>query len=482
MSNDLNHIINKMKAKSKKFSLPVEEHVWDSIEKSISPPKKKNAWLIPFLKYTFTLLIIGFSIFGINSYFKEITDKEIAYTKDFSNQFNQSTTTSEKGKAATQKNTTASSPRKIAKTNHNSETVETTLPAKKTVNNNVNDNNTIQKEKNINPNFFKQKESKAISSKVNNKVNTIISSEKTNVKNLITSTQKEIILQHNSELINDQRANRSKTSINNHTARSNEKFTEETTFTKKEKVITTSIDTLIKAPSNPSVVSNNNTSSIDTNQSEIYSKSTNQQFSPFSLLIFFGGGGSYRNLSSDVHSELINHKNNQDNYGLVNDIGLSLQYSFTNHSYFRLGMTYKSYSEKYAFTHDIISHATSNNYNYFQSLIGYGQPFFIKKKHRLFIQGGFKWNLLSTAKSSWVDPELLEVVEHSNSDNNQPFQNNTYAFFGGLDYQFAVNESLAIHLMPTYDQFLKSIYQSTTEINQRPYSIVLNFGISYRFK
>jgi hypothetical protein len=142
---------------------------------------------------------------------------------------------------------------------------------------------------------------------------------------------------------------------------------------------------------------------------------------------------------------------------------------------------YASFSERYAFHHDVITHETTNTYNYFQVPATVGIRLFESKRFLLNAQGGMVWNVLTEAQSSWVDPNDLQAVSHSNVGAQHPFQENTWESILGLEIAFKINPRWQISLIPSASIFLNSVYQESTNLDQKPYSGFVNVGILRRF-
>ncbi|MCI5059060.1 MAG: hypothetical protein MRY83_23305 [Flavobacteriales bacterium] len=200
----------------------------------------------------------------------------------------------------------------------------------------------------------------------------------------------------------------------------------------------------------------------------------------FSILLSGGLGFSHRNIKSDIHHDLINHKNDHEKASSAYRISVLGQYNLPA-GFVRLGLSYSIYAERYDFHHDIISHTTVNDYKYLQIPVSYGQLLFDRNRNSIFLEAGMKYSILRSAQSSWVDPNSLQAVKHSNEDNNQPFSEQAYNYFLSLEYRYGLNDRLNLHIRPTYDGFFNSIYQSSTALDQKPYSFMFKMGLSYGF-
>tara|TARA_B110000037_G_scaffold76889_1_gene91942 strand:+ start:7207 stop:8502 length:1296 start_codon:yes stop_codon:yes gene_type:complete len=201
----------------------------------------------------------------------------------------------------------------------------------------------------------------------------------------------------------------------------------------------------------------------------------------FGILLKGGIGESFRVLKSGTHHDLITHKNDHEKFGECFEIGLDFQFKLGNRFVGRSGIGYKFYSDKYDFQHDLITHTTRNDYQYFQVPLILGFNILPRPKSNLYILGGIKANILTAAQSSWVDVNALAPVAHNNASTNTPFRSLTTALNLGLDYNYRLSDKFNLHIIPSVDAFLNSVYKRKTDLNQRPYSFNIDLGISYNF-
>lgn len=201
----------------------------------------------------------------------------------------------------------------------------------------------------------------------------------------------------------------------------------------------------------------------------------------FAILIRGGFGESFRILSSNMHQDLIAHKNDHESFGGCFAGGIDFQFPLSERFILRTGLGYKFYSDKYDFQHDIITHRTRNDYQYMQIPLIVGYSVLNRPKSELLILAGGNANLLSSAQSSWVDPNLLVPVAHSSDSNNTPFRSFTGAITLGLDYNVQLSKNFRLHFIPSVDTFFNSIYKRETDLNELPYSFNMDVGISYNF-
>ena len=203
--------------------------------------------------------------------------------------------------------------------------------------------------------------------------------------------------------------------------------------------------------------------------------------SGFALLVQGGLGISYRSLSIDPLQELERHKDDHEQLGLSFNYSIGLRYYFSDKVYMGSGIGYASFSERYAFHHNVISHTTVNRYKYLQVPLMLGLRLWDSEKIDVYGRFGVSWNPLLSAQSSWVDPQNLTPVSHSNSGAEHPFQDNTFEGIAGFDLIYTINHKWRIHLMPQGGIFLNSVYLNSTQLNQKPYAGSISLGISREF-
>jgi len=204
-------------------------------------------------------------------------------------------------------------------------------------------------------------------------------------------------------------------------------------------------------------------------------------FSRFSILLRGGIGESFRILTSSSHQELIAHKNDHETFGGCFNAGLDVQFKLNDRFILRTGLGYKFYSDKYDFQHDLISHRTRNDYQYIQIPLIFGYSLWSNKRSSLFLLGGGNANLLSSAQSSWIDPSLLIPVIHSSQGSGTPFRSITSAINLGVDFNTKIGDRFNLHIIPSVDSFINSIYKRETDLTELPYSFNFDIGLSYQF-
>ena len=202
----------------------------------------------------------------------------------------------------------------------------------------------------------------------------------------------------------------------------------------------------------------------------------------FNLMLSFGAGVSYRSLSSQLAPNLINHRNQHEKLGFTQNYGLAGQIGLFKRSFLRVGLYYQKYTDRYDFTNAVIQHRSVNDYAYIQLPVLYGHKIVsFGANSDLFALGGLKFNRLYAAQSSWVDPDLFQAIAHNNKVDVETFKKWAYVLKFGFEYRRRLGQNWNMHLTPTVDGFVNSVYENSEFLNQKPYSFQMNFGLSYRF-
>lgn len=245
---------------------------------------------------------------------------------------------------------------------------------------------------------------------------------------------------------------------------------------------TLTLDSVLLANDNDLLVKKE-TDSITTNGNELTGAPIQKSLKAnrFALLLTGGLGSSYRTLNSDVFHSLVSHKDDHESYGRAFKFGMQLEWRITEGVFLRTGILYSRYSEHYEFHHDVISHATDNDYNYFQVPLIAGFRLANFKRSDLNILPGMTWNFLHSAQSSWVDPSALTLVLHSDADEITPFRGATIGLSLAFEYRWRISEKFNLHVSPGLDGFTQSVYKRNTELVQRPFSFNGALGLSYSF-
>ena len=203
---------------------------------------------------------------------------------------------------------------------------------------------------------------------------------------------------------------------------------------------------------------------------EVYEiKSTRRCKRKNSLSFIAGLSRSYRTLESDVHHQLVDHKDNHETEFISKTIGILYNRNITNKLSIKSGIMYTSLGERYGFHHDLIAHDATNKYEYYVIPLSVTYELFRFRKWSLLTNGGIHFNILKQATSSWVDLNTLSPITHTNEDAaTTPFQQKAISWNGGVIFRYQVMDKLFLQVNQQYDRFNQSIYQQDVQLNQRP--------------
>lgn len=434
MSEREEDITNKLRAQSQEFQLPVEEFVWDAIEAGIAePPQLKKPgfiWLFILAGLLATSLVLAFFIQGIGE----------------KNQFarlNQSTSGLAKKSNPTRSNVII-------------DTVNATVSD--------NDENSIAEISNV------QLGQNRVS-QTNTSKNQKIKSDEAPKNNSSKSNE----ANKNETFAVDELAAVSKENNTNPTLKDNDPGVDSAPQ------ITPVVPDYLVEEKSDSTKNDENTNNVPQPDSTQIVAKTSKDKLPFKLLAYGGVGESFRTLKSDSHSLLVDHKNAHETYSACYELGLLADFGLSQTLYIRTGVSYKFYSEKYDFQHDLITHRTKNDYQYFQVPLRLGWNVLQTKRYTLGLIGGIQANVLFSAQSSWVDPTSLTPIAHNTLGTSSPFRSITGAVNFGIDYSFLFAKKWRFHVIPSVDRFAFSVYKRNTDLNQKPYSFNIDVGFSFSF-
>lgn len=196
------------------------------------------------------------------------------------------------------------------------------------------------------------------------------------------------------------------------------------------------------------------------------------------ITAFGGPNGAYRRLNSDVHSELVDHKNESEKLTLAYDLGLVLTRR-KGRLELGAGLYYTLKGEEYDFRTPDISHTTKNTYSYLGLPISVG--------YTLFNAGKFQFKprlevipfMLADAQASWLDPFTHDAVLKEQRV-NEPYRQ--FALGGRINVEasWEASNRVSLFVRPGYSSFLTSIYRKEEGLQQTPYSFDLDFGVNFR--
>ncbi|GEM_PF-4612785 len=203
---------------------------------------------------------------------------------------------------------------------------------------------------------------------------------------------------------------------------------------------------------------------------------------PKLIVGFTGGAGfSYRTLKSDVHHQLVDHKNSSEHGTVSTSAGVNMVYTFLGNSGIKTGLTYLRVGERYHFANDHAEHQTTNTYDYFNLDLKFNQTLLCRSKWRLDLAAGTKLNLLNNAQSSWLDPNSFEATAHDNEGDGSPFREYNLVWSADMTGYYFIGQRLFLGMTIEADRFQNSVYKNEVGLDQRPYSFqgYLNFGVRF---
>lgn len=192
--------------------------------------------------------------------------------------------------------------------------------------------------------------------------------------------------------------------------------------------------------------------------------------------ILGGPNISYRSIRSEVHGDLVNHRNAHESRRITHNLSLEVGMQWKR-LVLSAGFAHIQKGEKYSFK-GAVDHKFTNNYEYFTLPIHAGYVVLQGKRAELLPMLGFSVHKLHRGESSWLNPHNHSEV-HMKSSHNNPFRNIGYL----VDAQLALNVHLSDHwdllLRGGYSYFLQSIYKTEMQLDHRPYSWDQNIGLRY---
>ena len=193
---------------------------------------------------------------------------------------------------------------------------------------------------------------------------------------------------------------------------------------------------------------------------------------------FGGPNRAFRLLDSKIHSELVQHKNKQEEGIFGFDAGLSLSRR-KGRLELGSGLFYTLMGEAYDFSTPTISHQTKNTYSYLglPLFAGYelGSLGHLTFRPRLEVTTFF----LTHAQASWLDPFTHDAVLKAQKV-NKPYRKMALGSRVNLEISWPISNRFSALVRPGASIFITSIYRKEEGLDQTPYSFDLDFGLTYR--
>ncbi|MCC7453668.1 MAG: hypothetical protein IT222_05845, partial [Crocinitomix sp.] len=387
MSEREEDITNKLRAQSQEFQLPVDDFVWDAIEAGIAePPQRKKRgliWLFIFAGLLTTSLVLAFfsQNFSEKNQTARLNSSKNILTKSDPSSFNQ---------IISQQNEIES-----LVVDEKASAIYTAHFAQNQLNKNKTSNQEKTKVESHSSTSWGQV--KKYSSESGSLIkNDPLPSEKIETTPTINLAENQLENSQNQD------------SIESTADDAND------------------ADVLV-AEKSDSTKNDENTNNVPQPDSTKIVAKTAKEKLPFKLLAYGGLGESFRTLKSDSQTLLVDHKNAHETYSACYELGLLADFGLSQTLFIRTGVSYKFYSEKYDFQHDLITHRTKNDYQYFQVPLRLGWNVLQTKRSTLGLIGGIQANVLFSAQSSWVDPTSFTPIAHNTLGTSSPFRSMTGA-------------------------------------------------------
>lgn len=205
-------------------------------------------------------------------------------------------------------------------------------------------------------------------------------------------------------------------------------------------------------------------------------KTTPIERSKFSLRLFGGPTVNYRTLRVDTYKDLEQHRNSHETAYASFNVGAQLNFKVNHRFEFFAGLEYTEMGEKYAFEHNDIQHRTENTYSYFSIPIGIGYRLNHSNKFYSIVRAQVNTSINNGAQASWIDPNLLTPISHSDKGEHNPYRKITFSSRIAMELGISFN-TLSIFMSPTINYTLTNIYKTKEVLNQHPFSGGINFGV-----
>lgn len=202
--------------------------------------------------------------------------------------------------------------------------------------------------------------------------------------------------------------------------------------------------------------------------------------SKFALRLFGGPSVNYRTLSVKTYTDLEQHRNAHEKAYTSFSFGGHLSYALSNKLELFSGLEYVEVGEKYAFKHNEIEHNTENTYSYLSIPVGVGYKISKQNKYYSMVRAQLNTNINNASQASWIDPNTLTAVAHSDKGEHNPYREVTFS--GRIAMEIGVAfEKIDLFVSPTANYTFSNIYKTQEAINQHPFSAGANFGLRLKF-
>lgn len=193
------------------------------------------------------------------------------------------------------------------------------------------------------------------------------------------------------------------------------------------------------------------------------------------LSVVGGPNISYRSMSSQVHADVVSHRNAHEKSSVNYNVGMEVGMKYKRLRV-SLGFGYFERGEQYFFQGQNIRHEFKNKYSYFSAPVNISYELLIRNRFSLSPMAGYAFNMLHQGQASWLNPHNHSEV-HMNSNHDNPYRQSGHMLSGSLQVGYQFNRRVKLLYRVGYTHFLQSIYKPSVALDQRQYSVDHQFGI-----
>ncbi len=183
----------------------------------------------------------------------------------------------------------------------------------------------------------------------------------------------------------------------------------------------------------------------------------------------------YRSMSSQVHADVVSHRNAHEKSSVNYNAGLEVGMKYKKLR-LSLGFGYFERGEHYFFQGQNVRHEFKNKYSYLSIPLNVSYDLLIRSRFTLSPMAGYAFNILHQGQASWLNPHNHSEV-HMSSKHSNPYRQSGHMLMGSVQMGYQVNRKLKVLYRVGYTHFLQSIYKPSVALDQRQYSIDHQFGI-----
>lgn len=183
--------------------------------------------------------------------------------------------------------------------------------------------------------------------------------------------------------------------------------------------------------------------------------------------VYGGPTVSFRRIASDVHRDVVDHRNEHEQNMITHHAGLELGVIWRKWT-LATGLDHFRKGEHYSFQ-GAVKHSFTNKYTYFSLPVTIGYSLLRYKNWTLTPVTVIAVNRLHKAEASWLNPHNHSEV-HMSSEHNNPYRTWGLMTKAQLAVSWSVLPNMELQYRAGYSYFIHSIYQPSMQLTQRPYS------------